>query len=242
MSEPRNPKEGVPSFVARSGESQSSGARVALYVRVSTTRQDLDLQLEELHRLAERRGWVVVGEYTDVISGATTRRPGLDRLLADAHAGRFDVVAVWKLDRLGRSLIHMVQVVDELLGKGIHVVSATEPHMDSTTPQGRLMRNILGSMAEYERELIRERVRAGQARARAKGVRFGRKPRVVDLDELRRRREAGQGWRRIARAMKAPTSTLRRRWKECQKSPQELRHPETRLAGVSEGAEGEATG
>ncbi len=240
MSEPRKPQEGVPPFVARSGESQSSGARVALYVRVSTSRQDLDLQLEELHRLAERRGWVVVGEYTDVISGATTRRPGLDRLLADAHAGRFDVVAVWKLDRLGRSLIHMVQVVDELLGKGIHVVSATEPHMDSTTPQGRLMRNILGSMAEYERELIRERVRAGQARA--KGVRFGRKPRVVDLDELRRRREEGQGWRRIARAMKAPTSTLRRRWKECQKSPQELRHPETRLAGVSEGAEGEAAG
>jgi DNA invertase Pin-like site-specific DNA recombinase len=152
------------------------------------------------------------------------RRPDLDRLLADAHAGRFDVVAVWKLDRLGRSLIHMVQIVDDLLGKGIHVVSATEPHMDSTTPQGRLMRNILGSMAEYERELIRERVRAGQARARAQGVRFGRRPRPIDLDELRRRREAGQGWRRIARAMKTPTSTLRRKFQGCQKST-ELRQP-----------------
>jgi DNA invertase Pin-like site-specific DNA recombinase len=151
------------------------------------------------------------------------------------------VVAVWKLDRLGRSLIHMVQVVDDLLGKGVHVVSATEPHMDSTTPSGRLMRNIVGSMAEYERELIRERVRAGQARARAQGVKFGRKPRVVDLDELRRRREAGQGWRRIARAMKAPTSTLRRKWRACQKSPSDLRHPEMRLAGNFTRPEGGAS-
>jgi len=115
-------------------------------------------------------------------------------------------------------LIHMIQVVDDLLAKGIHVVSATEPHLDSTTPQGRLLRNIFASVAEYERELIRERVRAGQARAKAKGVKFGRRPRQLDVDELCRRREAGQGWRRIARAMKAPTSTLRRKWKECQKS------------------------
>ena len=207
-----------PSLVASLGEAQPVGANAGLYGRVSTTRQDLDIQLDELHRLAARRGWAVVGEYTDVISGATTRRPGLDRLLADAHAGRIDVVVVWKLDRLGRSLIHMIQVVDELLVKAIHVVSATEPHMDSTTPQGRLMRNIFASVAEYERELIRERVRAGQALSRARGVRFGRRPRVVDIEELRRRREAGQGWRRIARAMKTPTSTLRRKWKECQKS------------------------
>ena len=214
--------------------------RAALYCRVSTDKQGVDLQLEELRRFAARRGWAVADVYTDVISGTTTRRPGLDRLLTGAHAGEFEVIAVWKLDRLGRSLLHMVQVVDELLGKGIHVVSATEPHMDSTTPQGRLMRNIFASVAEYERGLIRERVRAGQARARAQGVRFGRKPRVVDLDELRRRRAAGQGWRRIAWAMKTPTSTLRRKWQECQKSPQELRHPEMRLAGGSEGAEGSA--
>jgi DNA invertase Pin-like site-specific DNA recombinase len=203
-------------------KSPGSVTRAAFYVRVSTGKQDLDLQLEELHRFAARRGWTVAGEYADVICGATTRRPGLDRLLTAAHAGQFDVVAVWKLDRLGRSLLHMAQVVDELLGKRIDVVSATEPHMDSTTPQGRLMRNIFGSVAEYERELIRERVRAGQACARASGVRFGRKPRLVDLEELCRRREAGQGWRRIARAMKVPMATLRRRWQACQKSPDEL--------------------
>ena len=196
----------------------SESPRCGPYARVSTTKQELDLQLEELHRLAARRGWVVANVYTDVISGTSTKRPGLDRLLMDAHAGRIDVVAVWKLDRLGRSLIHMIQVVDDLLAKGIHVVSATEPHLDSTTPQGRLLRNIFASVAEYERELIRERVRSGQARAKAKGVKFGRRPRQLDVDELCRRREAGQGWRRIARAMKAPTSTLRRKWKECQKS------------------------
>ncbi len=212
--------------------------RAALYTRVSTDKQDVDLQVEELRRLAVRRGWEIVDEYADVISGAATKRPELDRLLAGAHAGRFDVVAVWKLDRLGRSLIHMVQVVDELLGKGVHVVSATEPHMDSTTPQGRLMRNILGSMAEYERELIRERVRAGLERAKARGVKLGRRPRVVDLEEIRRRRARGQGWKKIARALKVPTRTLRRKFGGGQNPPRELSSPDASLAGVSEGPEG----
>jgi DNA invertase Pin-like site-specific DNA recombinase len=204
MTEPGNLRKSDPVCGAQSVEAQSSGAQAGLYARVSTSKQDLDLQLEELHRLAIRRGWAVASEYTDIISGASRRRHGLDRLLADGHSGRLAVVVVWKLDRLGRSLIHMVQVVDDLLGKGVHVVSATEPHMDSTTPQGRLMRNILGSMAEYERELIRERIRAGLERARAKGVRLGRRPRLVDLEEVRRRRAAGQGWHQIARALKTP--------------------------------------
>ncbi len=149
LSDPEATRESPRSFRGQSGKVQIPGARAGLYVRVSTASQDLDLQLDELRRLAARRGWAIAGEYTDVISGTSTKRPGLDQFLADAHAGRFDVVAVWKLDRLGRSLVHMVQVVDELLGKGVHVVSATEPHMDSTTPQERLMRNILASMAEY---------------------------------------------------------------------------------------------
>ncbi len=186
--------------------------RAALYLRVSTKEQDAELQREELRRLAARRGWEIIGEYADIISGAATKRPGLDRLLADAHAGRFDVVAVWKLDRLGRSLIHMIQVVDGLLGKGVHVVSATEPHMDSITPQGRLLRNIMATIAEYERELIREHVVAGLARARAHGVQLGRRPRLVNLNEIARRREAGQGWKKIARALKVPARTLRRRF------------------------------
>jgi DNA invertase Pin-like site-specific DNA recombinase len=221
-------------------KSPTSPTQTALYARVSTSRQDLDLHLEELRDFSARREWAISGVYEDVVSGASTRRPGLDRLLADAHAGRFDVVGVWKLDRLGRSLIHMIQVVDDLLGKGVHVVSSTEPHMDSTTPQGRLMRNIFGSVAEYERELIRERVTDGLTRARAKGIKLGRPARPVNLEELRRRRTAGQGWRKIARALKTPTSTLRRRFEACQKPPSELRHATADLAGDSGRPEGGA--
>ncbi len=103
------------------------------------------------------------------------------------------------------------------------------------------MRNILGSMAEYERELIRERVRAGQARARAQGVRFGRRPRPLDLSEVQRRRAKGQGWKKIARAMRVPTRTLRRRFQGGHKSPGELSHPVARLAEHSNGSEGVAT-
>ncbi len=113
--------------------------------------------------------------------------------------------------------------------------------MDSASPVWDRLLAVFAWVAKQERERMGERVRAGQARAQAQGVRFGRKPRVVDLEELRRRRAAGQGWRRMAKAMRVPISTLRRRWKECQKSPGELRHGMTRLAGHSEISEGVAT-
>ena len=106
--------------------------RVTLYGRVSTDRQDLEGQLQDLRDFAARRAWEIVGEYEDVISGASEKRPGLDRLLEDAHGRKFDLLLIWKLDRLGRSLVHMVQVINDLLSRGIEVVSATEPHMDST--------------------------------------------------------------------------------------------------------------
>src|SRR5262249_55051016 len=114
-------------------------------------------------------------------------------------------------------------VIDDLLGKGIDVVSATEPHMDSTTPQGRLMRNIFASVAEYERELIRERVIAGLRHAQAHGTRsgrpIGRPRRASDLDEVRLRRAAGEPWRKIARALKVPARTLRRYAREAGQNP-----------------------
>ena len=146
--------------------------RVAIYARVSTDRQDLEVQVAELRDFARARQWELVGTYDDVTSGMTTRRLGLDELLKAAHGRTFDLLLIWRLDRLGRSLLHMVQVIDDLLGKGIHVVSATEPHMDSTTAQGRFLRNIFASVAEYERELIKERIHAGIRRARAKGTRL----------------------------------------------------------------------
>ena len=184
--------------------------KAALYVRVSTDRQDLEVQLQELREYAAHRGWTIVATYEDVISGTTASRPGLDALLAAAHRRRFTILLIWKLDRLGRSLPHLVHVVDELLSRGIDVVSATEPHMDSTTPQGRLLRNIFASVAEYERELIRERVKAGLARARARGKRLGRPPREVDCAQVAALRHAGTSWRQIAQALAVPTSTVYR--------------------------------
>jgi DNA invertase Pin-like site-specific DNA recombinase len=185
--------------------------RIATYARVSTDRQDLEVQLQELRDFAARRGWTIVGAYADVLSGAREQRPGLERLVADAHRRQFELLLLWKLDRLGRSLLHMVQVMDDLLRRGIDVVSATEPHMDSTTPQGRLLRNIFASVAEYERELIRERVRAGMRRAKAKGVQLGRRPRRFDeADALRLYRDTGS-WRTVARRLGVPLSTLHRR-------------------------------
>ena len=185
--------------------------RIATYARVSTTRQDLEIQQQELQEFAVRRGWTIVGAYEDVISGAREQRPGLDRLLADAHRRTFDVLLLWKLDRLGRSLVHLVQVVDTLFSRGIDVVSATEPHLDSTTPQGRLLRNIFASVAEYERELIRERVRAGIRRAKAKGVRLGRPSRAFDETTALALHREGRSWRQVARTLGVSLATLHRR-------------------------------
>jgi DNA invertase Pin-like site-specific DNA recombinase len=188
--------------------------RIATYARVSTDRQDLEVQLQELRDFAARRGWTIVGAYEDVISGAHEQRPGLDRLVADAHRRTFDLVLLWKLDRLGRSLLHMVQVMDDLLRRGIDVVSATEPHLDSTTPQGRLLRNIFASVAEYERELIRERVRAGIRRAKAKGVRLGRPSCAFDEAKALALYRECRSWRQVARTLGVSLATLHRRLAE----------------------------
>ena len=185
--------------------------RIATYARVSTGHQDLEVQLQELREFAARREWTIVGAYADVISGAREQRPGLDRLLADAHGRKFDLLSLWKLDRLGRSLVHLVQVVDTLFSRGIDVVSATEPHLDSTTPQGRLLRNIFASVAEYERELIRERVRAGIRRAKAKGVRLGRPSRAFDEAQALTLHREGRSWRQVARTLGVSLATLHRR-------------------------------
>jgi len=186
-----------------------SGFPVALYARVSTTQQDPDVQLLELRTLATTRGWRVIGEYVDAgISGASTSRPELSRLLADAHRGRFAGILVWRLDRLGRSLRHLVTVVEDLLARGIEVISATEPHMDSTTPTGRLLRNIFASVAEYEREMIRERVIAGLRKAKASGKRIGRPRAVLNRLRIERLREEGLSWRKVSRTMGLPKSTV----------------------------------
>ena len=152
--------------------------KVGLYGRVSTTDkgQDPELQLKDLRAYANARGWKVFGEYIDIgESGAKDRRPQLDRLMEDARKRRIDGILVWKLDRFGRSLKSLVTTLEELRALGIQFVSYTE-NLDFSTPAGRAMANLIGVFAEFERDLIRERVRAGIQNAKNKGIRVGRRP------------------------------------------------------------------
>jgi DNA invertase Pin-like site-specific DNA recombinase len=145
--------------------------RVVLYARVSTFHnQNPEMQLAELREYAVRRGWAVIGEYVDIgISGSRESRPELNRMLTAAHSRACDAVLVWKLDRLGRSLKHLVNTLADLDARGVAFVSLHD-NLDLSTPSGRLMLHIIGAMAEFERELIRERVIAGIQSARKRGV------------------------------------------------------------------------
>ena len=152
--------------------------KVGLYGRVSTTDkgQDPELQLKDLREYAHARGWEVFGEYVDIgESGSKDKRPQLDRLMEDARKRRIDGILVWKLDRFGRSLKSLVTTLEELRALGIQFVSYTE-NLDFSTPAGRAMANLIGVFAEFERDLIRERVKAGIQNAKSKGVRVGRRP------------------------------------------------------------------
>jgi DNA invertase Pin-like site-specific DNA recombinase len=144
-----------------------STTRVALYARVSTCngQQDPELQLRELREYARLRGLTIVGEHVDRISGSKDSRPALNRLMADASQRKFDAVLVWKLDRFGRSLRHLVNALAELEALGLSFISLRD-NLDLSTPSGRLMFQIIGAMAEFERSLIQERVKAGLRNAR----------------------------------------------------------------------------
>jgi DNA invertase Pin-like site-specific DNA recombinase len=152
--------------------------RVALYARVSTVNngQDPSMQTRELREYAGRRGWTVSSEYVDIgISGTKEKRPELDRLMADAHRRRLDVVAVWRFDRMARSVSHLLRVLETFKALGIEFVSLSE-QVDTSTPTGKMIFTVLGAVAELERSLIVERVRAGMRNARAKGKQIGRPP------------------------------------------------------------------
>lgn len=199
----------IPSGYAESRR-QPTTKRVAVYARVSTAGQDTALQLDELRRYVERRGWDLAAEHVDEgVSGGTTRRPGLDELLAAARRRRVDVVLVWALDRLGRSLSHLVGLVDELGSLGVDLVVYTQP-IDTTTPTGKLTFQILGAVAEFERSMIRSRVRAGVAKARARGKRLGRPRADLDLELARNRLDAGDSLRKVAALLGVHHATLGR--------------------------------
>lgn len=195
-------------------------ARVALYARVSTKDQDIDLQLDDLREAAGQRGWAVVAEHTDVgVSGTKAKRPGLDGLLRDAQAGECDVVLVWKLDRMARSLQHLLRVLDDLRGWGVGFASLRDPGIDTTTAAGRLMLQIVGAFAEFEREIIVERVTAGVRRAQAAGTHCGRPKVDVDLRPAMAMFAQGYGLKAVAKATGVSRSTLRRRLREAGEWP-----------------------
>ena len=184
--------------------------RVAIYARVSTTNhgQDVSMQTRELRDYSERRGWTVVGEYVDAgISGAKDRRPELDRLMADAHRRKFDAVAVWKFDRFARSVSHLLRALDTFRVLGIEFVSLSES-LDTATPAGRMVFTVLGAVAELERSLIAERVRAGLRNAKAKGRKLGRPRVAVDAAQVARLRASGLSWPKIARELGVSVGTV----------------------------------
>lgn len=186
---------------------ESTIGRIAIYTRVSTHDQNPDMQLAEIREYASRRGWIVAGEYSDVgVSGSKESRPELNRMILEAHARRFDAIVVWKLDRLGRSLRHLVITIEDLAAYGVTLVSLRD-NLDLSTPSGRLMMHLLGAMAEFERELIRERVTAGVHAARKRGVRIGRPRTYVSPDRVRELRDAGTPWRAIAKRLRVGTGT-----------------------------------
>jgi len=173
--------------------------RTAIYARVSTANngQDPEMQLRELREYCDRRGWSVAGEYVDVgYSGAREKRPELDRLMADAHRRRFDAVVVWKFDRFARSVSHLLRALETFGALGVEFVSLSE-QMDTSTPTGKMVFTVLGAVAELERSLIAERVRAGLRNARAKGKRLGRPRVIVDEARIAALREQGRSWREI---------------------------------------------
>jgi DNA invertase Pin-like site-specific DNA recombinase len=156
--------------------------RIAIYARVSTATQTANNQTQELERIAALRGWTIVATYRDEgISGAKGRdqRPALDQLLKAATKREFDLIAVWSIDRLGRSLQHLVTTVNDLHAQGVQLYFHQQA-IDTTTPSGKLMFGVFSSFAEFERDLIRERIKLGVERARKEGKKLGRPSSVTD--------------------------------------------------------------
>ena len=184
--------------------------RATIYARVSTTDQRTALQLDEARALVERRGWALIDTFRDEgVSGAKERRPELDRMLASARRGRFDVLVVWRADRLFRSVRQMVNTLTELQARRIDFVSCTEP-FDTSTPAGQLLFHVSAAFAQFERDVLVERTLAGMAAARRRGVAIGR-PRVhVDLTAARALLDAGSSTIEAARALGVGYGTLRR--------------------------------
>ena len=199
--------------------------RAAIYARVSTTDQNCEMQIRELQAHADRQGWAIVETYQDVISGAKASRPGLNRLMEDAQARKFDCLLVWKLDRFGRSLVDCLNNIRTLEENGIRFIAVTQGlDTDQRNPASRFLLHVLGAAAEFERALIRERTQAGQQRYKqdyaagkvGKTVysRSGRNmpphrpKKVFDREEVARLRNQGRSYRQIAETLRLGIGTV----------------------------------
>ncbi len=195
--------------------------RVALYARVSTVNhgQDPEVQLGELRVLCKRRGFTVAHEYVDKgISGSREQRPALDKLLSACRKRSIDAVVVYRYDRFARSLRQLVNALEEFRSLGIDFISIHEG-VDTSTPNGRLVFGIFASIAEFERELIRDRVRSGLAAAKAKGKRIGRPKVAVDVPRIASLRRQGHSWAEITRATGVTKGTAQRSIVSLPKTP-----------------------
>jgi DNA invertase Pin-like site-specific DNA recombinase len=183
--------------------------RAALYARVSTGEQDEGMQLREMTQEAEVRGWHPTVFPEPGVSGAKESRPVLDRMMAEVRRRKFDIVMVYKFDRFARSLRHLIMALEEFEALGVEFISVRD-RVDTTTPSGRLMFQIIGAFAEFERAVIRERVKSGIAHVRAKGQRWGRPRAEVNADEIARLRAQGCSWAEIASGTGVSKDTCRR--------------------------------
>jgi len=185
--------------------------KIAVYARVSTTEQDPDIQLGPLRGHALQRGWEIVAEFVDQgVSGAKERRPALDRLMKAVWAGHVQAVVVWRFDRFARSVKHLVGALETFRSLNVGFVSLQE-QLDTSTPIGQAMFTIIGAMAQLERDIIRERVKAGLAQARLKGIALGRPRAAATTVEADRLHQQGLPIGEIARRLRCSRATVRRR-------------------------------
>jgi DNA invertase Pin-like site-specific DNA recombinase len=187
--------------------------RAILYVRVSSVDQNVKTQLCDLRPLAEARGFKIVAEYSDKITGTKAKRPGLDQLMSDARRGKFDVVMVWAFDRMARSVKHFLEILDEINHLNIALISFRE-NIDTSGPLGRAMIVIVGAIAELERSLIVERVKAGMRRARMEGRQIGRARLDVDRKQVVLDRRSGLSLTQVARKHSISRASVCRLMKE----------------------------
>lgn len=187
--------------------------RVAIYTRVSSMDQNSETQLCDLRPLAQARGYQIVGEYTDTISGSKAKRPGLDQLMSDARRGKFDIVMVWAFDRMARSVKHFLEVLDELNHLNIALISFRE-NIDTSGPLGRAMIVIVAAISELERSLIVERVKAGMRRARLEGRQIGRSRLDVNREQIVIDRRSGMSLTQVAKRHTISRASVCRLMKE----------------------------